>query len=93
MLVQCGKVKAVRVVNATLGVAHSHHAKAGLAEKPSCRPADLAVALHRDGRGLLVDMQVLQALERQVGCSASRGVNASFGTADVDRLARHGRGH
>ena len=89
MLVKRRQVQALGVVDATLGVAHRDDVEPCLGKQASGGLADLAVALHRDGRRLVVYVQVLEGLQGQISGSAAGRLDSAFRASHVDRLARH----
>ena len=93
MLVEGGEVETLRVVYASLRVADRHDAKPRLGKQTGRRVAHLAVALNSNRGGLLIDVQVLECFQGEIGGAAAGSIDTAFGAADVDRLAGDRRGH
>src|SRR5579864_784751 len=93
VLLERGEVQAPWVVDAALRVADRDHLQPGLGEEPRRRAADLPIALHGDGRRFVVDVEVLERLQRQVGRPATRRVHAPLRAAHVHGLASDRRRH
>ena len=87
MLVERLEVEPFGVVGAAPGVADRHHLEARLGHQPGRAPAHRAVALDGDSRRLLLDVEVLQRLQGEEGQAPAGRLVATFGAADVDRLA------
>ena len=93
MLLQCAQVQSLGIVYRSLGVAHRDDGQPGLIEQAGRRASDLAEALDRNGGGLVIEVEVLEGLEGQVGRAAAGRVCAALGAADIDRLTGDRRGH
>src|SRR6266566_2023647 len=89
VLVECGEVEPVRVVDAALRVAYRDDLEAGFRQEAGSRAADLAVTLHGNGRRLVLDVEVFDGFERQVGGASPGRVDATLRAANVDWFARH----